>query len=314
MRSFAALRRAGEQGPADPLVAPGGAPAAATAGRALILDGIVKRYDAFTLGPVTATFERGRKYGLLGPNGAGKTTLLACIAGQARPSEGSIRWKGRALRWGDWRSRASMAFLTESPCFYEELSIAGNLRFAAEVYPDWDHAFVRRWSRRLKLDPSQRFGDLSRGTKVKVALVASLAHHSDLLLLDEPTVGLDPDARAEIQDLLRELVGGDRVLIVSSHLFEDMESVADEVKIIRNGRMVFESSLARLSDMSVLRPGAGGAPGSLPVIGRWRSRDEEWLLIDVPVHRLGLDPLIASTLERRPATVRDLYFAFGRDA
>jgi ABC-2 type transport system ATP-binding protein len=207
-----------------------------------------------------------------------------------------------------------MAFIAENPCFYDELSIAGNLRFAADVYPHWDEAFAARWCERLKLDLRRRFGDLSRGTKVKVALIAGLAHRSDLLLLDEPTSGLDPDARAETQDLFRELGAADALLIISSHLFEDIESVADEVKIIREGHIAFEGPLARLSDMMVLRRSTGPVPSSASVIGRWRSRGEEWLLIDAAAAR---DPdserLIASALEHRPATLRDLHFAFGRD-
>jgi ABC-2 type transport system ATP-binding protein len=284
-------------------------------GGALVLDGIVKRYGTFTLGPLTATFRRGRRYGLLGPNAAGKTTLLGCIAGQVRPNEGSIRWKGRVLHWGDWQSRADMAFIAENPCFYDEFSVAGNLRFGAEVYPHWDEAFAARWCERLKLDLRRRFGDLSRGTKVKVALIAGLAHRSDLLLLDEPTSGLDPDARAETQDLLRELGAADALLVISSHLFEDIESVANEVKIIREGHIVFEGPLARLSDMMVLRRSTGPVLSWASVIGRWRSRGEEWLLIDAAVARdLDSERLIASALEHRPATLRDLYFAFGRDA
>jgi ABC-2 type transport system ATP-binding protein len=288
--------------------------AAATAAGGLVLDGLVKRYASFALGPLRTTFEQGRKYGLLGPNGAGKSTLLGCIAGQVRPSEGLIHWHGRPLRWGDWRSRADMAFITEVPSFYDELTVAANLGLAAEIHPNWDEDFALRWSERWRLDLRRRFGELSRGTKLKAALVASLAHRSELVLLDEPTSGLDPDTRDEVQRFLAE-AGVDRLVIVSSHLFEDVEAVADEVKILRDGSLVFESSLARVTEMTVVRRSPGPIPGSLAVVGRWRSADQECLLIDAAALRdPDVERLLASARERRPATVRDLYRAFGRDA
>ncbi len=213
---------------------------------------LVKRYGHFQLGPVTLDLSCGTAYGLLGPNGAGKTTLLNCMAGQSRLNCGRIYFEHQEVLWGDWRVRERIGFLRETPLLYDELSVEQTLRFASCMYPTWDRDFVRSWQERLRLDGRKKVRHLSRGMRVKLAILAGLAHGSRLLLLDEPTAGLDPEGRADLQSLLRELVRErGACLLLSSHLFEDMELSCDEIKILREGRIIHECRLGDPESISL---------------------------------------------------------------
>lgn len=216
------------------------------------MKGLVKRYPGFQLGPVTLELDPGEAYGLLGPNGAGKTTLLNCLACQSRLDAGSFRWRGRPVHWGDWRYRGEISFVRETPALYEGLTAGQLLRFASRIYPAWDDRFARDWQARLHLPTDRKVGAFSKGMRVKLSLLVALAHGARLILLDEPTAGLDPDARADLHALLRQLVEKQRAcLLISSHIFEDIESVCDEVMILHQGAIVFSSRLSELRKRSV---------------------------------------------------------------
>jgi ABC-2 type transport system ATP-binding protein len=221
----------------------------------LVLNGVEKRFPGFQLGPVTMSLRPGLAYGLLGPNGAGKTTLLNLIALQLRASAGTLSFEGAPLVWGDdgWKSRFS--YIRETPAFYDELSVSTTLALAARLYDRWDAGFAVQLVERLGLDGRKAVGRLSKGNKVKLGLVVALAHHADVLMLDEPTAGLDPDARAELQVILRGLMTErpGLVLLLSSHIFEDIERVADEILIVRDGRIVFQETLQTLRAMPLYR-------------------------------------------------------------
>src|SRR5262249_386265 len=157
-------------------------------------------------GPISCEFARGRAYGLLGPNGAGKTTLLNLVTLQSRLSGGSIAFDGVPVRWGDtaWKSRLS--YIREVPGFYDELTVGATLDLARPVEGEWDRRHAAELVQRFSLDVSRRVGALSKGTKVKLGLVVALAHRAELLVLDEPSAGLDPDAREDLQRALRDLM------------------------------------------------------------------------------------------------------------
>jgi ABC-2 type transport system ATP-binding protein len=201
------------------------------------------------------SFRPGRAYGLLGPNGAGKTTLLNLIALQLRLSAGRLSFGGNPIEWGDARWKSRFSYIRETPAFYDELSVAATLLLAARLYDRWDAPFAKQLVDRLGLNPYKPVGSLSKGNKVKVGIVVALAHHARLLMLDEPTAGLDPDARAELQTILRGLMRehSDLVLVLSSHIFEDIERVADEIAIMRCGHIVFHDELDSLAAMPLYR-------------------------------------------------------------
>jgi ABC-2 type transport system ATP-binding protein len=257
---------------------------------------ICREFPDFTLGPISQGFRPGITYGLLGPNGAGKTTLLNCLTLQLRLSSGSLRYAGEPIAWGDSRWKEHFSYIRESPAFYDELSVGQTLHLASHLYSKWDAAFSVELSNRLGLRMSDRVRFLSKGTRVKLGLVTALAHHADLILLDEPTAGLDPSARSELQDLLCELHQSPRkvCMLISSHLFEDIRRVAEEVLILRNGKIVFTAVLKDLDQYRLLRIPAGSPlPEATRSHRTWHRNGSIWMLLpseSVPAYALSSIP------------------------
>jgi len=214
-----------------------------------------RAFAAFQLGPVSMTFMPGTVYGLLGANGAGKTTLMNLVTMQLRPTGGEVRVDGRHVRWGDRAWRAQIAYIRETPTLYDEFTVRQTFAFVANVCDQWDQAQAEQMVRRLELDMARRVGKLSKGNKVKVALVAALARNARLLVLDEPTAGLDPTARAELHGLLQTILQErpEVTLLLSSHLFEDISTLADEVHILRRGTLAFSTSRQEIGDLALFR-------------------------------------------------------------
>ncbi|HJN44857.1 MAG: hypothetical protein CL477_16570 [Acidobacteria bacterium] len=241
-----------------------------------------RAFPGFDLGPLSLRLRPGCVYGLLGPNGAGKTTLLNLIALQLKPTTGSLRRGSRSIDWGDsaWKTRVS--YIREVPSFYDELTVAHTLNLASRLCDHWDHLLADSLVDTLGLQPQQQVGYLSKGTKVKLGIVTALAHRADLLILDEPTAGLDPTARANLQDTIRHLAHEHPSLCVllSSHIFEDIEEVSTEILILRRGRLVFQLSSDTVHDSVLYRTTTPGADTASPdLVLHWQRRETEWLLV-----------------------------------
>jgi ABC-2 type transport system ATP-binding protein len=224
----------------------------------LVVDGLVRRNRDFQLGPLTFDVSAGRVCGLLGANGAGKTTLLACIAGQASLHQGSVTWRGRPIVRSDWQHREAVSYVRDVPALYDELTVGQMTAFAGRVYRTWNPDTANELLERLALEPRKPVKALSRGMRVKLALLLGVSHDVSLLILDEVTAGLDPGARDDVQDFLRRVAVTRGVCVMlSSHLFEDIERAADEVMILRTGRIVFRDRLA-----GTVRPHVRGEAGT----------------------------------------------------
>ena len=135
-------------------------------------------FPGFQLGPVSLRLQPGQVYGLLGPNGAGKTTLLDLIALQLKATTGTLSYAGRPIRWGDSGWKARFSYIREMPSFYGELTVAQTLELAGQLYPRWDPVLADRLVGTFSLRPHQRVGHLSKGTRVKLGIVAALSHRS----------------------------------------------------------------------------------------------------------------------------------------
>lgn len=241
-----------------------------------------RTFPGFELGPLSLQLRPGQVYGLLGPNGAGKTTLLDLLALQLKVTAGTLRTGGRRIGWGARAWKAQLSYIREVPSFYDALTIAQTLKLAAQLYGRWDHDLAARLVDTLGLPLDRRVGPLSKGTKIKLGIVTALAHHAGLLLLDEPTAGLDPSARANVQDTIRRLIRDHPSLcvVLSSHIFEDIEAAATEILILRRGRFSFTARADTLRSAALYRAAlAGTVPASPDLVARWRRGDTEWLLV-----------------------------------
>jgi ABC-type multidrug transport system ATPase subunit len=217
---------------------------------------LTKRYDSgyVAVSGIDMHVRRGDVYGFLGPNGAGKTTTLRMLTGLTTPTSGTARITGQAL--GSFKSLARVGCLIESPAFYPYLTGRDNLQVVA------DYAGVPRSRVDDALDlvelserAKDKFRTYSLGMKQRLGLAAATLKDPELLILDEPTNGLDPQGMADMRELIRQIAKGGRTVVVSSHLLGEVEQICTRVGVIRRGRLVAEGTIDELlqapSDLQV---------------------------------------------------------------
>jgi ABC-2 type transport system ATP-binding protein len=213
--------------------------------------GLVKRYgELVAVDHVDLTVEKGDVFGYLGPNGAGKTTSLRMLLGLIRPTEGAIELFGRNPHIDGAKALHGVAGFVEGPTFYPYLSARRNLRLLA-AYDDGGSDVRARIEELLELVElrdrgDDRVGGYSHGMRQRLGIAAALLRQPRLLLLDEPTTGLDPAGMRDMRDLVRGLAGEGITVLLSSHLLGEVEELCNRVAIIRKGRIVYEGQLHEL--------------------------------------------------------------------
>jgi len=204
--------------------------------QALRMEGVIKRYRGFTLGPLDLILEPGRVLGLVGPNGSGKTTTINSIAGLIRIDAGTIRIFDQVANPDRAAWKLLIGYVGDTHVFYEYWSGERNLAFRKQFYPTWSDEREKELASRFNLDLKKRANMLSKGNRAKLALIGALAHSPKLLLLDEPTAGLDPVVRAEFLDVLWELLeSGDAAVLYSTHILSDISRISDEIAFLKDG-------------------------------------------------------------------------------
>jgi ABC-2 type transport system ATP-binding protein len=211
--------------------------------------GLVKRYGEVTaVDDVDLTVGAGEVYGYLGPNGAGKTTSLRMLLGLIRPDAGSAKLFGRDPLVEGARALDGVAGFVEAPRFYPYLSGRRNLELVAAL--DGGDAAARIGEAldtvELSARAKDRVGGYSHGMRQRLGIAAALVREPRLLLLDEPTTGLDPGGMRDMRRLVRRLADQGITVLLSSHLMGEVEELCDRVAIVRSGRVVYEGSLAEL--------------------------------------------------------------------
>lgn len=217
-----------------------------------------KDYRRFTLGPLDLDLSAGRVCGLVGPNGAGKSTLLRILMGLVRPDAGQVDVAGRRLPRDLAAIKDSLGFVAEDVRLHASRSLRWHADVARSLRDGWDEPYAAALADRLELSFGQRGGEMSRGQAVKAMLLLALAARPRLLLLDEPTAGLDPLARLALLEELARVVREERLTVLfSSHLTGDIEVLADDVAFLHGGRIVEKGACADL-----VRRGAAAATGA----------------------------------------------------
>jgi len=182
--------------------------------------------------------EQGEVFGFLGPNGAGKTTLIRTLLGFLSPTAGSATILGMDIVREKQKVLSRVGYLASEPALYDALTGAENLEFAMRVRGVKDLGRMKELAAKLDVNLNQRYRTLSRGNKQKVAILNALAHDPDLLILDEPTTGLDPLIQETVRSLVLEERDRGKTVFMSSHDLAEVEAVADRVGIIRDGELV----------------------------------------------------------------------------
>lgn len=189
----------------------------------------------------------GIVYGFLGRNGAGKTTTIRMLMGMLPPHAGELTILGATRRRVTAAERKRIGYVSQEQHFYEWMTVKELSRFIGGFYPTWSEHELHGHLERLHVDPSQAVGTLSGGTKMKLAMALALAHRPKLLVLDEPTAGVDPIARREILELLRsEAKARGRTIFFSTHNIAEVEQIGDWVGILHEGRMLYQGPVPDL--------------------------------------------------------------------
>lgn len=269
------------------------------------LEGVSKRYPHFLLDNVSLDLPEGSILGFIGANGAGKSTTIRILMGLVRQDSGTVEVLGHTMSAEQTAAKADIGFVSEDMRLYGAATLAWHMNFVASIYPQWDQAYADTLVRRFDLKPQQKIKGLSHGQRVKSALLLALARQPRLLLLDEPTTGLDPVARREVlAELMAVLADERRTILFSSHNTLDVEQISDRIAFIDRGRIIAleekEDLLDRWRRVRLVVPSTTALrdlPGVVEVGGTDR----------LPVLTTSqFDPAVVSLCRDRGATVQSV--------
>jgi ABC-2 type transport system ATP-binding protein len=239
---------------------------------AIHTEGLTKHYgDVKALVDLDLDIRRGEVFGFLGPNGAGKTTMIRTILDEIRPTAGRAEILGMDTHTQSVEIRRHIGYLPGDLTMYPKLTGHDLLTFFSNLRGGVDWAYVDELADRLGADLYKKVGDLSSGNRQKVGLIQAFMNRPEVLIMDEPSSGLDPLVQREFQAMVREVVEEGRTVFLSSHTLSEVQRVADRVGIIRAGRLVAVESVADLRAKAIRtvslvfeRPVDGTAFAGLP--------------------------------------------------
>lgn len=232
----------------------------------------------------------GSIFGLVGLNGAGKTTLIRHLIGSLRALHGSVRVLGADPVANSESVLKQVGYLTEEDSLPKWMRLGDLLDFSRAVYPSWDDAYADRLCEMFGLSRSTRLRSLSKGQRARVGLLAAIAHRPQLLVLDEPSGGLDPIARSDIlQAVIRTINEDGRTVLFSSHILEEVDRVCDSVALMRDGRIAETISIEQLehrySEIICRPPADWTIPPDFSSVFGWLRNGPEWSAVFD--HQLG---------------------------
>lgn len=222
----------------------------------LTVSGVYKYYREFlAVNGVSFNVERGATVGLVGPNGAGKTTILRCIAGIIRPTYGGITVAGDDMIADPQQAKHGVSLVPETPNLYDLLTVTEHLRFIHMAFSEQTdfQPLADSLLERLELTEKRHelVGSLSKGMRQKVAIACAFMHSSQILLFDEPFIGIDPSGQRAVREMIREASSHGKAVLISSHILETVEHLCERLLVLNRGQLIAEGTLAQL------RQGAG---------------------------------------------------------
>jgi ABC-2 type transport system ATP-binding protein len=233
---------------------------------------------------VSLRVPRGAVFGLVGANGAGKTTLIKHVLGLLRAASGSVRVFGRDPVADPPGVLGRIGYLSEEGDLPGWMRVAELIRYTRAFYPNWDDAYAEELRRAFTLDPAALVKNLSKGQRARTGLLLALAHRPELLLLDEPSSGLDPIVRRDILGaIIRTIAEEGRTVLFSSHLLDEVERVSDHVAMINQGQIVFSAGLDDLKEthhrLTLRFAEARPEPPALTGVLAWEGGGAEWTAV-----------------------------------
>jgi ABC-2 type transport system ATP-binding protein len=212
------------------------------------MSGLTRRFGTKTaLDSVNLSLRRGSVYGLVGANGAGKTTLIKHILGLLKAESGSVRVFGLDPVAEPVSVLSRLGYLSEENDLPGWMRVDELMRYSRAFYRSWDERYAEELRVSFQLDPAAQIKNLSKGQKSRAGLLVALAYRPELLVLDEPSSGLDPIVRRDILGaIMRTIADEGRTVLFSSHLLDEVEQVADHVTMIRDGRLLISAPMAEI--------------------------------------------------------------------
>ena len=285
----------------------------------LKIEGLSKSFGRrAVLRSVGLTVEPGKVYGLLGRNAEGKTTLIRTIMGVIPPDAGVVSFKGLPVSFGEAAYKKEIGYIPEDAFFYGWMTVGGLLEFNSRFFPKWDAGRAADDVKRFALDPAAKVRTLSRGQQLMLAFVAALAARPELLILDDPTSGLDvPTRRDFLREVIRELAAGGTAVLFATHLVHELERIVDHLFILNGGRIVLDETYERVKALA--RRAVLGFDGEAPdlsgltnVLGR-REIGRDLELVIYPWHEEGeraLRALNPARLDIEALSLEDVFVSF----
>lgn len=206
----------------------------------LELDNVCKVFNGFALQNVSFSLKKGYIMGFIGPNGAGKSTTIRCIMDLVHIDSGNIKLFGVDYHKNLKALKQRVGFVYDQDVFFEDLSVEKNKKIISLFYNTWDDDIFYRYANEFNIPLTKPVKHLSKGTKMKFALAIALSHHAELIIMDEPTTGLDPVFRKELLDILKDIIKDkDKAIFFSTHITTDLEQIADFITFILDGKILF---------------------------------------------------------------------------
>jgi ABC-type multidrug transport system ATPase subunit len=279
---------------------------------------VSRRFGAkLALDNVSLAVPTGTVMGLVGENGAGKTTLIKHVLGLLKAQTGSVSVLGFDPVADPVRVLSRLGYLSEEPDMPGWMRVHELLRYVAAFYPTWDSQYAEQLRSDFGLDPATKIKHLSKGQRARVGLVAALAYRPDLLVLDEPSSGLDPIVRRDILGaIIRTIAEEGRTVLFSSHLLSEVERVSDRIAMIKNGRVLFCDTLEgiqrRHARLTLRFELPHKQPPQIPGALAWEGRDREWTAVcdqTVDELRAAIEQTGARVVEETSLNLDEIFVA-----
>jgi ABC-2 type transport system ATP-binding protein len=248
--------------------------------------------------------QKGEILGYLGPNGAGKTTTIRCILGLIKPTAGSSEIFGIDSQADKVEAHKRIAYVPGESIFWPSLTGAETLRLLGKIHGSTDLKYQKELVKRFQFEPAKKVRTYSKGNRQKINIIAALSTHADLLIMDEPTTGLDPIMEQAFKQSVLEAKANGQTVFLSSHILEEVEALCDRVAILRKGKLVELGTLAQMRHLSAVSveatfdhqpPNIGHLPGVSDVVVAGH-------LLTCQVHG-SIEPLLRELVAAHPKTL-----------
>ena len=220
------------------------------------LKNIRKEFKDFTVKNIDLQVKQGFVTGFIGANGAGKSTTIKMMMNLLKPDAGEVKIFGLDYKTHEKAIKERIGFVYDGNVFFEGMNLKDIKRIVAPAYKQWDDTLFYRYIEQFELPLNKSIKTFSKGMQMKASLAIALSHNAELIIMDEPTAGLDPIFRRELLDLLQEImIDGNRTIFFSTHITTDLDRIADYIAFIQRGELVFNQSIHDVAENYALVKG-----------------------------------------------------------